>query len=220
MVKLLSLSDLFVPYIGGGVTSLFNIETRLVKMGHDVHHVTLRLEHTPRYEVFHGIRIHRCDMPFTKNSLQARYLFPFASYGKAVRLARDMDIVQATTFPAAISGWKVGRDSEKPSVLLAHEFFRDLWKKLGQNPVQKHFFPLVEKYIASRPYSHFVAISEYTKSMLLKFGVPKEKITVIYGAVDGIFNPKADGTVLRRRFKLQGKKVFGFTGRLAVSPKA
>jgi len=68
--------------------------------------------------------------------------------------------------------------------------------------------------------SHFIAVSEYTKRMLLIEGVPSDKITVIFPGINlKRFRPLEKDRELVKRFNLQGKKVLLSVGSLVHGNK-
>ncbi|HEA47489.1 MAG TPA: glycosyltransferase family 1 protein, partial [bacterium] len=53
-----------------------------------------------------------------------------------------------------------------------------------------------------------ITISNFTKERLIEIGIPAKKIEVIHPGVDPIrFNPELDSTSVKKKYKLEGKKV-------------
>lgn len=210
-------SDLAPPYIGGGESYVINLGSRLVKLGHEVHWVTSKLPNTKYHEIYQGIYIHRVPILFSKHYLfPGRQFFPLTGLLPAMKLAKRVDVLQFNTFVAGTFGWLVSKFSEKPCLLWCHEMFGELWKKIGRNLLEKEIYPYVEKFIACSSYDWFACPSNYSKRTLIKAGAPKEKITVIPHGIDfEMFHPNIRSN-LKRKFGLEGYKLFGFTGRLAV----
>jgi len=128
-----------------------------------------------------------------------------------------MDVLQFDTFIAGTFGWLVSKASRKPSLLYCHEMFGKLWRRIGQNSFERHVYPEIEKFIAASPYDWFACPSEYSKMTLIEAGAASRKISVIPHGVDfRIFNPEARGDALKKSLGLEGFRLFGFTGRLAV----
>lgn len=206
-------TDLFFPFLGGGESYLLNLETRLVKKDIEVIHLTTQLPQTKKFEIYEGIKIFRIPI-LTRNFRKGRFIFPFLSILKS-KILRDVDLIQATTYPASVTGWLIGKILHKPTVLFCHEFFRDSWKYMRTNLLAKKLYPLIEDCIGRSPYDWFICPSEFSRKTLRDAGAPKEKITVAYHGIDPIFNPKVSGDELRTKFNLEKKLVFGFTGRLS-----
>ncbi|HID16669.1 TPA: glycosyltransferase family 1 protein, partial [Candidatus Bathyarchaeota archaeon] len=212
-VKVGFFTDLFHPHIGGGEAYLINLETRLVKKGVEVVHLTTKLPGTKGFEVYEGIKIFRLPV-LTQDFMKGRFIFPFLSLVRS-KIFKVVDLIHVTTYPASVTGWLLGRILNKPTVLFCHEFFRDFWRYMRANPLLKKLYPLVEDYIGRCPYDWFICPSKFSKGTMVDAGVPEAKITVAYHGIDSIFNPNVDGRALRERLKLEDKMVFGFTGRLS-----
>lgn len=213
-------SDLAPPYVGGGESYVINVASRIVKSGNEVHWLTSRIPNTKKEEDYEGIKIHRTRILFTKQyKFPGRITYAFTSIPAAVRLAKAMDVLQFNTFVAGVTGWLIAKLSRKPSILFCHEFFGKKWKYLGQNFIERNFYPYVEKFIVHMPYDAFACPSEYSKQTLIEAGASEKKIYVVPHGIDfTIFNPdsKSKGQELRRKHNLEKYKLFGFTGRLSL----
>jgi len=211
-MKIGVLSDLFYPFIGGGEVYLLNLEKGLTNRGFEIIHLTTKLPSTSPREEINGIKLIRINIP-TKNFMKGRFLYPFLLFPH-IKLLKNVSLLHVTTYPAAVTGWLIGKVLNKPTVVFCHNFFNEYWFKI-RNKVIASFFILIEKYIGKCPYSFFLCPSFFLKKMLIKAGVPERKIKVIYHGIDPIFNPKVDGSTMRRKFNLEDKLVFGFAGRLS-----
>jgi glycosyltransferase involved in cell wall biosynthesis len=217
-MKLLIISDLAPPYMGGGESYVIQLGTHLTKMGHEVHWLTSRIPNTKEYEDYRGMHIHRIPILFSRRFLfPGRQTFPLMAVLQKLDFVRDMDVVQANTLVAGYSGWRIARKYRKPSLLFCHEFFGDLWKRIGQNVLESKIYPEMERKIARFPYDWYACPSEYSKSTMIKAGAAKEKITVIpHGVNHDLYNPTVDGSNMKRKFKLENCKLFGYLGRLRI----
>ncbi len=217
-MKILIMSDLAPPYMGGGETYVTQLGTKLTKMGHEVHWLTSRIPNTKEYENYQGIHVHRIPILFSKRFLfPGRQTFSFMASLQKLDFVKGMDIVQANTLVAGYSGWKIAKKYNKPSLLFCHEFFGDLWGRIGQNILERKFYPKIERRIARAPYDWYACPSEYSKSTLIKAGAPEDKITVIpHGINHELFNASVDGKYFKKKFKLENFKLFGYVGRLRI----
>ncbi|MEM5874842.1 MAG: glycosyltransferase family 4 protein [Candidatus Aenigmatarchaeota archaeon] len=204
-------TDLFYPYVGGNEAYLVNLETRLVKKGIEVVHLTTKLPNTKSFEIYNGIKIYRLPI-FTKDFMKGRFIFPFLSFLKN-KVFKDVDLIQATTYPASITAWLIGKLLKKPTILFCHEFFRDYWNYMRVNIFSKKIYPKIENYIAKCPYDWFICPSLFSKKALIDAGSFEEKISVIYHGIDQIFKPNIKSE-LRKELNLEDKHVFGYCGRL------
>ncbi len=170
-MKIMIMSDLAPPYMGGGESYVIHLGTHLAKLGYEVHWLTSKIPNTKEYEDYQGIHIHRIPILFSKKFLfPGRQTFPFMAALQRLDFVKDMDIVQANTLVAGYSGWRIARKYNKPSLLFCHEFFGDLWKTIGQNVLEKKIYPQMERRIARSPYDWYACPSEYSRSTLIKAG--------------------------------------------------
>jgi len=192
----------------------------MARIGNEVHWLFSRIPNTTNEEDYNGIKIHRTFILFPKYyKFPGRLTYAFTSILSAVRLAKKMDVLQFNTFVAGLTGWLIAKIAHKPAVLFCHEFFGHKWKHLGQNFIERNFYPYVEKFMAHMPYDAFICPSEYSKETLIEAGAPAEKIHVIPHGIDfTIFNPesRSKGQELRKKYALENYKLFGFTGRLNI----
>lgn len=220
-MKILILSDLAPPYIGGGETYVIKLSTWLVKEGHEVHWLTSRIPNTPAEEVLDGVKIHRTPILFqTKYLFPGRHSFGLTSLIKGIKLARQCDIVQVNTLVPGLSGWIVAKYANKPSLLFCHEFFGRMWHKIGQNYFEKYSYPIMENLMCKAPYDWFACPSEYSKKTIINYGVPENKITVIPHGIDTDFFDISENKSFKKLFGLEDIPIFGYFGRLMVKKAA
>lgn len=217
-MKIAIFSDLAPPYLGGGETYVSNLGARLAEWGHEVHWVSSQIAGTKKVETYKDITIHRIPILFSRRFIfPGRQTFVFTSVLHRLGFLRTMDIVQSNTLVAGYTGWWVAKRAHKPSLLFCHEFFGDLWKTIGQNLIEKHVYPVIEKQIAGQPYQWYACPSQFARITMINAGVPNEKITVIPHGVDcRLFNGEVDGSYFRKLFGLGGYRLFGYLGRLRV----
>jgi glycosyltransferase involved in cell wall biosynthesis len=219
-MKIMISSDVAPPYIGGGESYVINLGSMLAELGHEVHWLTSKISGTKNHEIYRGMHIHRVPIFLPK-----RYIFPgrqsfsLTSIIYGINIAKQMDVLQFNTLVPAPFSWMIAKYAGRPSLLFCHELFgMKLWGKIGQNLFEKTVYPSMEKLMATAPYDWFACPSEYSKKTLTNYEAPANKISVIpHGINFKIFNPNTSGKELRRKFKLEDKKLIGYTGRLKVS---
>ncbi|MCL5066900.1 MAG: glycosyltransferase family 4 protein [Thaumarchaeota archaeon] len=208
--------------MGGAEVYVSELGSKLIETGHEVHWLTSKIPDTNEREEYRGISMHRVPILFSSKYLfPGRQTFPLTSLLNKLMFVKEMDVVQANTLVAGYSGWRVAKRNGKPSLLFCHEFFGDLWSKIGRNAIERKMYPKMEKRIARSPYDWFARPSEYSKSTLIDAGAPEDRITVIPHGIDhALYNTSADGSYFRERFGLQKYKLFGYLGRLRVKRTA
>ncbi|MDQ6862667.1 MAG: glycosyltransferase family 4 protein [Thermoproteota archaeon] len=217
-MKILFVTDVAPPLLGGGETYVTQLGTQLTKLGHEIHWLTARMPNTEEYEFFHGIHVHRIPILFkNKFYFPGRQTFPLMLALQKLDFVHEMDVIQTNTLVAGYSGWRLAKKYNKPSLLFCHEFFGELWNKVGNNFLERKVYPKIEMRIARSPYDWFACPSEYSKSTMTKAGSPENKITVIPHGIDhNLFNQQADGKYFRKQFGLEDSQLFGYVGRLRI----
>ena len=211
-------SDLSPPVVVGGIENyILNLSKKLIEQGHEVHWLTSKLPDTKSEEVYEGIKIHRVNIPFSDYySFPGRQLFSITSLIKGIKLARSMDVIHVNTLVPGFLGWVIAKYSGKPSILFCHEFYGPLWNKIGQNILEKYFYPVLERLSALSPYDWYACPSEYSRQNLIKYGVPNDKITVIKHGIDhDTISPDKNTKNYRETYHITGP-TFGYLGRLGI----
>jgi len=213
-MKILFVLDYYAPHIGGVEHFFKKLAEGVAKQGHEVHVLTWRWK-TPNLkgeEVINGVKIHRVWA-------RSRYTFSITSLTKLFGLAKNADVVHTTTYQAAPSAFLVASILRKPCVITFHEFWGSDWMKLGLNPLYAKIGQIWENILIRLPFLKFLVPSQFTKQRLVKAGVKKDKIAVIYHGIDySLFNPnKSDGRIIRKELDLQNNFVYTFFGRPGVS---
>ena len=218
-MKILMVSDLAPPVVMGGVENyIINLSKSLIKQGHEIHWITSKLPNTKSEEDYEGIKIHRVPIPFSNHyTFPGRQLFFLTSLIKGIKLAKTMDIINVNTLVPGFLGWFIAKYSGKPSILFCHEFYGKLWQKVGQSLFEKYVYPLFEKLTSISPYDWFACPSNYSKQSLINYGVPDNKITVIYHGIDNnLFNANNNPINYKTKYGLKTNPTFGYLGRLST----
>ncbi len=81
---------------------------------------------------------------------------------------------------------------------------------------EKLYFPWLSEYGEKKIFNsapHIIVVSTPLKKIVMNYGVPEERITVLPNGTDpDRFNPAIDDRPLRRKLQLSGKIVLGFVG--------
>jgi glycosyltransferase involved in cell wall biosynthesis len=145
------------------------------------------------------------------------FSFMFSSIYTALQV-KDVDLILGTTPPIfqAVSAWFVAWIRRKPFLLEV----RDLWPEFGvsmgvlKNPVVIGLARWLEKFLYKRA-THILVNSPAYKDYMISNGVPADKITFIpYGTDIEMFNPKIDGSIIRRDLGLENHFVVLYAGAL------
>ena len=204
-MKLLIATPLYPPDIGGPATYAKLLEDELSKEGDDVQVVSYhRVRHLPKavaypiYALNIFLATRSCDILLALDPVHTGVSAWFAAsiWNKpyALRVAGDY-------------AWEQG----KLRFGVREEL--DQFVTLSPNRMlfQVRFLRFVERFIAARARKVIVP-SRYLASIVSQWGTPKERITVIYNAFEGL-PPLLPKEVLREKFGLSGTILFS-AGRL------
>lgn len=184
-LRILFVLEYFPPHVGGVETLFDQLTASLVREGHRVTVITLRLPGTERRAWRNGVEILRVRTP----QLARRYLFTVLAFPLALRMAIRADIIHTTTYNAAIPAWLAAVIARKPAVVTVHEVFGDQWHNLlGLHSLVGYAFRCFEWGVLRLPFAHYICDSQFTRGRLLRFvGVAPARASVVYPAVDYTF---------------------------------
>ncbi len=193
-----------------------NIAEGFAKDGNEVVLVTRRLPGTKKYETINGVNVHRV------RSFNTRYLFSFSAIPTVLRLAKEADVIQTTTFNGAPPAWLAAKIRKKKVVLTVHEVWINKWRQVTDlNRISSWIHNLLERMIYTLNYDHYICVSNATQNDLLKNlpGIEEQKVTTIHNGMDYHFwDPKNfDGKKIREKLSLQGKFICFAWGRPGIS---
>ncbi len=213
-MKILFVIENYLPHIGGAEIVFKTLAEGLVKEGHSVDLITHRLKNTPAFELIDGVRVHRISC------LQSRYLFTFLSVPKVIRLAREADIIQTTTFNGAPAAWLGGKLTGKKVVLTIHEVWVGKWPQVtnfGKLSCLIHEF--LERLIYLLDFDCYACVSDSTRKDLLKLSINKKRAVTIYNGVDyELWNSQRyTSRAVRKKYGLEKNFVCLFNGRPGMS---
>jgi len=204
-MKILFVLEHFYPYIGGAEKLFYELTTKLASQDYEIIVVTTQFDKKlPLEELHKGVKIVRVKC-------NNRYAFTFFSIPKIIQNAKGCDLIHTTTYNAAMPAIVAGKFMRKPVFVTFHEVWGKLWKQLPFTSfIEKNAFYLFEKLLLNLPFHKFIAVSEFTKSKLMEYGVSENKIVRIYNGIDyDIF----------KNYQPKSPEVFTYTyfGRLGIS---
>ncbi|MBQ7650748.1 MAG: glycosyltransferase family 4 protein [Victivallales bacterium] len=209
-MRILFCLDFYPPHIGGAEILFGNLAEGLAAEGHEVHVVTQLVLGGKRQEIRNGVDVTRIPC------FGSRHLFSLLCIPTLLRLARQSEIIHATTFASTLPAWLVSRLTGKPMILTVHEVWLGKWHLFSDASRLSNFINgVIERLIYLFDYRNYIAVSNATAKSLAAIGVPHEKTTVIHNGIDYAFwkfsQKERDET--RGRLALDGNFVFLFTGR-------
>jgi glycosyltransferase involved in cell wall biosynthesis len=178
-MKILFVCENYIPHLGGVEVVIKNLAENYVKLGHKVTILTHRIENTPLEEIIGGVKVIRV------HSFGSRYLFTFSAIFKAIKLAKENDIIQTTTFNGAPPAWLAAKLTGKKVAITVHEVWVNKWQKVtGFSRFKSLVHDLLERAIYLLPYDKYLCVSNATKRDLLKLKIKPVKVLTIYNGFD------------------------------------
>jgi glycosyltransferase involved in cell wall biosynthesis len=175
-VKVCLVLENFYPYIGGAETLFREYTARLAEAGCEIKVVTSTSGGVNGRACYDGVEVHH---------------FPWRGlFSHPVPKAKDLrefiewsDLVHTATLTAAPVALSVAKEFKKPCLVTVFEVWANKWFWIEKNYLKATLYYLFERYVITRPYTFYHAISESTQRDLIKSGVDNRLITVIYPGV-------------------------------------
>jgi D-inositol-3-phosphate glycosyltransferase len=217
-MRILMVTELYPPHIGGVEVVFKELSHRFAKKGHAVTIITSRLKNTRKVEKNKNLGIIRV---WTPNFMQ-RYFFTLFSIPAILKNARRADVIQTTTYNSAFPAWLAAKLLKKKCVLMVHEVWIGKWSKLGEmNKISAFIHDFLEKCILKLKFDKYVCVSCATAKDLRRQGIASDKIEVIYNGIDyDLFTPNENATVtasIKDQLSLNDSFIYTFFGRPGVS---
>lgn len=182
------ISDSIYPYNKGGKEKrLFEIATRLAKMGHDVHIYTMHWWSGPeKIRIEHGVTLHAISKHYPmyigdKRSIKEGVLFGLACF-RLLNIKTDVIDVDHMPFFPIFSAWLVCLLRGKKMYGTWHEALTtEEWTRyMG---VGGHIASLIERVSIKLPYK-IIAASEHTKNLLVENHGRTKNVDVVASGID------------------------------------
>ncbi|QHN06097.1 glycosyltransferase family 4 protein [Methanothermobacter sp. THM-1] len=183
-MRILIVSDFFVPhYNGGGERRYFEIARRLVRRGHEVDVISMRIHGVPDHEEIEGIHVHHVGPRIRKPPI--RKPLDFMRFMLAVFLwicRNDYDIIDAQTYSPLLPSLLAARLRGIPMVATIH----DVSSSNGDQWLQSSgLASILERILMRLPYDGVITVSRSTASALMElYGRSPEGIHIIPNGVD------------------------------------
>jgi len=207
--RLLVLTELFLPTKGGTAVWAAEVYKRLG--GKEIHIVTADVPGAAAVDAVHPNTIHRLNLkrvPWLRPESLAMYVRFFVK-SLALALTHRFDAIHAfRALPEGLVAWMVARLTFRPVVIYAHGEELTTWGRGNKYKAMR---------FALRHADQVIANSENTRDTLVKMGVAKDQITLIFPGVDvEVFRPGLDTTGLRENLGIPSDARLVFSvGRLS-----
>jgi len=184
-VKIVIVTEFFpksekVEIRGGVEARAFHVAKQLAKT-HDVTVLTTREHGTEKKDEFLGIEVLRLGKErkySQKGSLVERLSFIM----EGGKIKGEFDVVDGYNFISYPLAWKIAQRNGAPAVATYHEVWLGRWvKNIGISGILGE---LLERYVLSRSWDKFIAVSRFTENKLEERGILKEGIEVIPNGIE------------------------------------
>ncbi|MEM5772062.1 MAG: glycosyltransferase family 4 protein [Candidatus Aenigmatarchaeota archaeon] len=208
-MKICMILDYYYPCVGGIERDFFNLAKNLVKLGHDVYVISLKVPNTNSYEEIDGIKIYRVYSPIKNRFIACFFMIP-----KILKIAKNCLFIHTSTYGSLIPSWICKNILRKKCIITIHEVFNDLWYFIYKSKIKAFIAKLFERFLLLFNFDLYIVHSNFTKNRLALFK-PKEKIKLSCSGIDyNYFNRKKTKPKLaRKELGLKNEKIFAYFGR-------
>jgi len=153
----------------------------------------------------------------SKNGIYAGDLFSeverYRGMGATIAKEESFDVIYAHDWLSFGAGLEAKKATGKP--LIVHVHATEFDRSGGASGVNPHVFG-IEK-LGMEQADCVVAVSEFTKQIIVtKYGIPAEKVRVVYNGIDESTAPSGIGLRRLRSLKSSGYSIVLFLGRLTL----
>lgn len=174
-------TDCYYPQVNGVVTSVLMLEEELIKLGHDVTIVTVKVPHHIN-DKENVLRIN--SVPFSRWK-EFRLGFPFFSETYRTIKHMNFDLIHThTEFSVGLLGKYMAKSLDIPSIHTYHTMYEDYTHyvfnhKYGKRFVRKMIINTSKLYV--KKYDGIIAPTDKTKNALRNYGVSNDIFVVPTG---------------------------------------
>ncbi|PKL68789.1 MAG: glycosyltransferase family 1 protein [Methanobacteriales archaeon HGW-Methanobacteriales-1] len=183
-MKICIVCDFFIPhYHGGGERRYYEIAKRLVKKGHQVDVICMKIAGVTNQEEIEGINVHHIGPiidkpPHRSSSNFINFIFAVFKW----IMTHNYDIIDAQAYSPLIPAFFGAKLKKTPIIGTIYDVSTeddDQWIQSSK------IAALAEKILVRFPYDKIITVSNETKKSLVKYyGVQKNRVSVVYAGVD------------------------------------
>lgn len=219
-MKILVLSWEFPPRLVGGIARhVAELYPELVKLGHEIHLMTVVFGNAPRYEVVEGIQVHRVLVGPSHN-----FFHWVANMNESMGTHGGKLIIEKGPFDAIHAhDWLVGDAAialkdhfQIPLIATIHA--TEFGRYNGIHNQEHRYVNGKENYLVHNAWRVIVCSNYMRQEVERTLGIPWAKIDVIYNGIRPEKKPRLnefDSQEFRRWFAADDQKIVYYVGRLA-----
>ena len=218
-MKILALAWEFPPRIVGGIARhVAELYPEIIKLGHEVHLLTVEFGSAPKYEMVEGIHVYRCPVNRGNDFFHwvANMNESMGSVGgELLESHGDFDLIHAHDWLVGDCAIALKYNFKLPILATIHA--TEYGRYNGIHNIRQQYINGKEKLLAHEAW-RIIVCSQYMRQEIQRvFQSPEDKIDVIYNGIrpekkhhDGQF----ERVKFRRRFANDSEKIVYYVGRM------
>lgn len=219
-MRILVLTWEFPPRIVGGIARhVAELYPELVKLGHDVHLITVEFGNAPLYEVVEGIKVHRVPINPGDNFFHWVGNMNISMSNHGVTLIQEegkFDLIHAHDWLVGDAAIALKYNFKIPLVVTIHA--TEYGRCNGIHNDTQHYINHKEGMLVYNGW-RVIVCSHYMREELQRaFHCPWDKIDIVYNGIrpeKKHRHPQFDHKSFRRRFAKDDEKIVYYVGRMA-----
>ena len=218
-MKILVLAWEFPPRLVGGIARhVAELYPEIIKLGHEVHLITVEFGSAPKYEIVEGIYVYRCPVAHgndffhwvvNMNDSMGRH------GGELLMKHGDFELIHAHDWLVGDAAIALKHTFKLPLVATIHA--TEYGRHNGIHTVTQHYINGKEQLLAHEAW-RIIVCSQYMRQEIQRvFSSPEDKIDVIYNGIrpeKKHQKQKFDRIQFRRRFANDREKIVYYVGRM------
>ena len=218
-MKILALAWEFPPRIVGGIARhVAELYPEIIKLGHEVHLLTVEFGSTPKHEIVEGIYLYRCPVAHgndffhwvvNMNESMGRL------GGELLQQHGDFDLIHAHDWLVGDAAIALKHNFKLPIVATIHA--TEYGRYNGIHNVRQQYINGKEKLLAHEAW-RIIVCSQYMRREIQRvFQSPADKIDVIFNGIrpeKKYHGKQFDRVNFRRRFANDREKIVYYVGRM------
>ncbi len=218
-MKILALAWEFPPRIVGGIARhVAELYPEIVRLGHEVHLITVEFGQAPGYEVVNGIYVHRVPVGYANDFFHWVVLMNEAMGTRGGKLMTEdgpFDIIHAHDWLVGDAAAALKQYFRVPVVSTVHA--TEYGRYNGIHTDTQRYIHLKEFSLVYESWRAIVCTRYMQGELTRAFNCPWDKMDVIPNGVEAAKKERTDfdRTEFRRRFAYDHEKIVYYVGRMA-----
>lgn len=218
-MKILVLAWEFPPRIVGGIARhVAELYPEIVKMGYEVHLMTMEFGHAPAFEKVNGIYVHRVPVQHNEHFFTwiGNMNHSMGSYGgQLIKESGNFDLIHAHDWLVADAAIALKHHFKLPLVATVHA--TEYGRHNGIHNDIHRYIADKERYLTGEAWRVIICSNYMRHELQRALGTPWDKLDVIYNGIcpeKKQPDPNFDAVSFRNRFAKDDQKIIYYVGRM------